>query len=253
MSSCADDPTPLAMDFISGAIAGRYETKNVSIALMAAINSQTSGTLHFKQLDDLGPIVNSDILERKDVPQGSGYTIRVKQQHGNTLWTVVENRITHQIDTASFTPDPAIASAPTAAPSPTTTPPPICTASVVKVFNLGDQNTLDGSGNVVGNISAATVSVLRECNGATAEYRIRIAYQYYNGSGTWRGEQHINTNMLSEQGANILSHTSPLDRSRCIYGSSESRVDEFPVGDVATLITSVKLEISRVAHVQTRC
>jgi hypothetical protein len=142
------------------------------------------------------------------------------------------------------TPSPAGASEPTA-----------CKAAVLRTINLPDVPTLDGNGSHVGNLSGISVSIVQECPTPTEpKYQFHLDYGYYNGSGTWRGEQHLILVLKSSEGASLKTATIGLDRSRCIYGGPEKRsADGVLDGGTGTLVSAAELTVSRVSGTQTGC
>ncbi len=133
--------------------------------------------------------------------------------------------------------------------------PPACTPAVLKNITIPDTPTLDGEGNHVGSISSASVSIVKECqtdSNYTEKYY--LSYGYYNGSGTWRGEQHIILVLKSKEGASIRTINIPVDRSKCVYGGAQKRGSEGILdGGIGPLITDVDFSVSRVTGVQTGC
>ncbi|MCP3380171.1 MULTISPECIES: hypothetical protein [unclassified Bradyrhizobium] len=132
---------------------------------------------------------------------------------------------------------------------------PPCVPSVLKNIPLPNVPTLDGNGNHVGDLSGIAVSVIQECpTPAASKQRAHLAFGYYNGSGTWRGEQHLTLVLKSSEGAVLKSQTVPLDRSRCIYGHAEQRnADDTLDGGIGYLVNSAELTVSRVSGTQTPC
>ena len=132
---------------------------------------------------------------------------------------------------------------------------PTCTPAVLKTINLPDVPTLDGNGSHVGGLSGISVSVVRECPTPTeAKYRFHLDYAYYNGSGTWRGEQHLILVLKSREGDSLKAAVFPLDRSRCVYGGAERRsANGMLDGGTGTLVSTAELTVSRVSGTQTGC
>ncbi|WP_143279332.1 hypothetical protein [Bradyrhizobium ottawaense] len=132
---------------------------------------------------------------------------------------------------------------------------PQCVPTVLKRVSLPNVPTLDGEGNGVGSLSDISVSVIQECPTPTAsKQRLHLAYGYYNGSGTWRGEQHLTLVLKSTDGAIVKSQQFALDRSRCIYGHAEPRgADSILEGGIGHLVSSAELTVSRVSATQTGC
>ena len=133
--------------------------------------------------------------------------------------------------------------------------PPSCTPAVLKTLKLPDVPTLDANGSHVGSLSGISVSIIQECPTPTkAEHKFHLDYGYYNGSGTWRGEQHLILVLKSSEGAGLKTETIPLDRSGCIYGGPQQRsADVVLGGGIANLISAAELTVSRVSGTQTGC
>ncbi|WOH58526.1 patatin-like phospholipase family protein [Bradyrhizobium sp. BWC-3-1] len=126
--------------------------------------------------------------------------------------------------------------------------------TLLRTLDLSDVPTLDGEGNTVGIISAIKLSILQTCDASGRSDKYIMQYGYYNGSGTWRGSQNATITFLGENGA-LLKTTEPfpIDRSRCIYQRPETRTKEGPLDNVGTLVTSARIDVSRVQGTQTRC
>jgi hypothetical protein len=76
-----------------------------------------------------------------------------------------------------------------------------CTPAVLKTLKLPDVPTLDGNGSNVGSLSGISLSIVQECPTPTkAEHQFHLDYGYYNGSGTWRGEQDLILVLKSSEG-----------------------------------------------------
>ncbi|MBK3660971.1 hypothetical protein JJE66_06865 [Bradyrhizobium diazoefficiens] len=130
-----------------------------------------------------------------------------------------------------------------------------CVPTVLKNIPLPNVPTLDGTGNHVGDLSGIAVSVIQECQTPTVpKQRVHLTFAYYNGSGTWRGEQHLILVLKSSEGAVLKSPTFSLDRSRCIYGHTEQRnADDMLEGGIGYLVSTAELTVSRVSGTQTPC
>lgn len=132
---------------------------------------------------------------------------------------------------------------------------PICESRILQDIKLGDAPTLDGEGNRVGAISDASVSIIQDCPTPTiARQKAHLSYGYYNGSGTWRGEQHLILTLKSATGAVLKTETIDLSRGRCIYGSAEKRAADLSLdGGIGSLVSGAEISVSRVSGTQTRC
>lgn len=238
-SQCADDPAPFVMAFIESATENTFDPKNISPPLYQTILAQAP----YPVFAQLGPIVSTEIPDKRSIPQGTWYTIKATHQNGKSLWVIGYNRITKQIDSSAMTPQVQAAL-------------PVCTPAVLRAFNVPDTGTLDGNGSTVGQLSEISGSIIQECVGPnnTPQYRFHLAYGYYNGSGTWRGDQSITVNFRSAQGVSLLAKSFPLDRSKCVYGGPEKRSADAPLeGGIGSLISDISLQISRVSGTQTGC
>ena len=130
-----------------------------------------------------------------------------------------------------------------------------CLPAVLQTINLPDAATLDGNGSHVGNLSGISVSIVRECPTPTeSKDRFHLNYGYYNGSGTWRGEQYLILVLKSAEGAALKTISFPLDRSGCIYGGPQQRSAEGELdGGTGTLVRSAELTVLRMSGTQTGC
>ncbi len=238
-SPCADDPLPFVTAFIKSAADNRFDPNSISVPLYQTILAQAPYAI----FDQLGPIAKTEVADRRSIPQGTWFTIKATHEKGSVLWVIGYNRITNQVDSSVMTPQIQTAV-------------PVCMPAVLKTFDVPDKSTLDGDGNVVGQLTAISGSLVQECVGPnnSPQYRFHLAYGYYNGSGTWRGDQSIVVNFKSAQGVSLLIKNFALDRSKCVYGEPEKRSgDSMLEGGLGNLVSEVSIEVSRVSGTQTGC
>jgi hypothetical protein len=120
-----------------------------------------------------------------------------------------------------------------------------------KTFTLGGKPALDGNGYHVGDVTKMVVTIFEDPHTQKAYYS--IDYYFYNGSGTWRGSQSILVKFINKEKATLTQVSFPLDRGRCIYGSSELRHIEGAMPNIIALIDNVDFDITRVTGTQTGC
>jgi hypothetical protein len=114
--------------------------------------------------------------------------------------------------------------------------------------------TKDGDGNTVGaltDISLAIIEVCKPPNDRATRYLLK--YGYYNGSGTWRGEQHMNITLTGDKKFPLKVLAIPIDRGRCIYGGPEPRSMEGDLQGLSYLVQGLDVVVTAVGGVQTRC
>lgn len=124
-------------------------------------------------------------------------------------------------------------------------------AQSTKTFSIDPPPlVLDGEGNHVGNIDDMTVTLTGLQEGRAI---FSIDYGFYNGSGTWRGNQTIVAQFKNASDGVITQVSVPLDRGHCVYGGSERRHTEGYMPDVVADVAKVDVLVSRVSGVQTGC
>jgi hypothetical protein len=127
-------------------------------------------------------------------------------------------------------------------------------APAVRKFELPDTFAKDGSGNVVGKLSSLQVLIVVTCgpdSSRTSKYI--FAYSFYDGSGTWQGNQDITLSFLNEAGASLEKVTFPLDRGHCVYSTPEVRTASGTIQTNVSHIESVSVSISPVVGKQGSC
>ena len=127
-------------------------------------------------------------------------------------------------------------------------------AKILATLNRGSLPTKDGNGNTVGSVSDVSLAIVESCkppNERSTRYLLK--YGYYNGSGTWRGEQHMNITLAGDKKFPLKVVTVPLDRGRCIYGGPEPRSAEGDLKDLGYLVKEFDISITAVSGVQTGC
>jgi hypothetical protein len=117
-------------------------------------------------------------------------------------------------------------------------------------FHVGAKPTLDGQGNIVGTISNMTITVV-EVQPPKTHYS--IDYDFYNGSGTWRGSQAVIAQFKNKDNGTLTQVSFPLDRGHCVYGGPERRHVEGTMENIISLINHVDVDVTRVSGVQTGC
>lgn len=117
-------------------------------------------------------------------------------------------------------------------------------------FREGAILAKDGQGNNVGNISDMTITVVEDQGG---KMRYSIDYNFYNGSGTWRGSQSVIVGFQNNEQTTLTQVSFPLDRGHCVYGHPEPRHVEGTMENIFSLIKSVDVKVTPVVGVQTRC
>jgi hypothetical protein len=137
-------------------------------------------------------------------------------------------------------------------------PPPVVQASdgkVMKTLNLPSTPALDGENNDVGVVGPMKIDISQRCdNGKPGAFQFLASYQFYNGSGTWRGKQDITVTFRALDNSDLKPPiTFPLDRGRCVYGGAQARFAEGVLSLDPKLIASATLDVSRVRGVQTPC
>lgn len=119
-----------------------------------------------------------------------------------------------------------------------------------RTFPIPPPAVQDGEGNHVGDISNMTVTV----TGLESQQALfSIDYDFYNGSGTWRGNQAVVIQFKNNQNGVLTQVTVPLDRGHCVYGGPQHRHAEGYMPNVVPDIASVDVSLSRVTGVQTGC
>jgi hypothetical protein len=127
-------------------------------------------------------------------------------------------------------------------------------SSTPSVFQFGNVPTKDGNGNVVGWLSGISATVREEPRpNQSILTPFVFQYDYYNGSGTWRGSQTIHLSFNGAGGAILASFDYSLDRGHCVYNHSETRSVSGILGNIKPLITNISVSVSNVSGVQTRC
>jgi hypothetical protein len=114
--------------------------------------------------------------------------------------------------------------------------------------------TKDGNGNVVGTISGISFLLLTEPQG-TGKASYKFKYDYYNGSGTWRGSQTIFLELLNANGDVLDTLKFALDRGKCVYGKAEPRPQPDGTTNIAggNLVKSIRVQTNAVSGKQTGC
>jgi hypothetical protein len=131
-----------------------------------------------------------------------------------------------------------------------------CAVSVLRQFNFGTIPALDGDRNHVGDVANVVVTIRQECASPTlATHKVNISYGWYNGSGTWRGEQHVILVLKNSTGGALSEPLNfGLDRGRCWYGATHPEGGEKELnGGVGILVASAVVTVTPVHGVQTRC
>lgn len=108
---------------------------------------------------------------------------------------------------------------------------PSCDNKIIKTLTLPSVPALDGSGNRVGVVGPMKLDLSQQCeNGKPGPFQFVASYQFYNGSGTWRGEQDIVLTFKAEDGHELKPPVCfALDRGHCVYGGAQVRVaDGYP-------------------------
>jgi hypothetical protein len=121
----------------------------------------------------------------------------------------------------------------------------------VQTFSFPDIVGQDGEGNHVSDVSNIQVTVTPDR--ATKSAKVFVSYEFYNGSGTWRGSQNLIVTLLGSNKRPLGQLTIPLDRGKCVYGAAESRSYTGVVQNLAERIQSIDAMVTRVSGVQTRC
>jgi hypothetical protein len=115
--------------------------------------------------------------------------------------------------------------------------------------------TKDGGGSGVGNISGINFQLLVNPASGPAPTPYKFTYDYYNGSGTWRGAQAIYVKLLDSNNSAVDVLKFGVDRGRCIYGHTEPRPQ--PAGMTpnidATKVRAISVETDAVSGRQTPC
>jgi hypothetical protein len=132
-------------------------------------------------------------------------------------------------------------------------PPPDLTPKWVN-FTHANIPTKDGSGNVVGTISGITFLLLSDPQG-TGKAPYKFKYDYYNGSGTWRGSQTIFVELLDPKGLVLDTLKFALDRGKCVYGKAEPRPQPDGTTNVGsgTFVKNIRVQTNAVSGKQTGC
>lgn len=244
-SPCADDPSEKVLQFVDQAMDGKLNKDTLSVSLWHVIQTQTNNTGRYKQFEVLGPKSKLEIVERKEIPQGTWFTIKVTHQKGVSLWVVGWNRGTGKIESSAVTPqmDPAFDVAD-------------CQTVVRKSIMFGNVMTSDERGSKAGELSDLSATVIQECAStkATPTYRLHISYRFNNGSYSKGGTQNLFVQLKSAEGANVKTVASPINRSKCVYGNGETRSDDFVLdGGLVGLIGVIEIEPGRVEGSSTPC
>jgi hypothetical protein len=125
---------------------------------------------------------------------------------------------------------------------------------MLKTLTFPNVPTRDGNGYIVGTVSDITLAVIEICrppNDRSTRYLLK--YGYYNGSGTWRGEQHMNVTLTGDKGFPLKVEVVPIDRTQCIYGGSEPRSFEGDLQELGYLAQGMNVTVTPVGGVQTVC
>ena len=242
LSRCADDPEPIVRQFLQDAIGGKYDQNLMAPPLFQTVQLQTNGSWHYPDLDALGMVKSMAVIDRRDIPMGSWFTISVDHEKGRSLWIIGYDRVTGQIDSSSLQLKPVSANAQ-------------CQPAVVPIMQVSQIPTLDGNGNAVGQLSNVSANIVQGCDtNGKINYHLHLQYGYYNGSGTWRGQQNIILALKSANGADLQNISYPLDRSRCIFGGPEQRSGDTDLSStIGSLTSQVTISVSRVSGTQTGC
>jgi len=107
----------------------------------------------------------------------------------------------------------------------------------------------DGDGNTVETIGPITVTVEK----TPFRTLYLIDYDYYNGSGTWRGYQTVYVDFLDTDNQSLAHIEFPLDRGHCVYNGHETRHIEGQIDIPPDKISSVRANAGTVSGTQTRC
>lgn len=84
-------------------------------------------------------------------------------------------------------------------------------------------------------------------------FSVRASYQFYNGSGTWRGQQDTVLTFKVADGSDLKPPVRfGLDRGHCV-GGAQARSAEGVLPFDAKLVAGVAMEVTRVTGTQTPC
>lgn len=122
-------------------------------------------------------------------------------------------------------------------------------------FAFPDIVAPDGNGYAVGHVSGISVSLLDDPSKGTTKVPYKFSYDYYNGSGTWRGSQTIFVKILGANNEVLDTLAFGLDRGHCVYGKAEPRPqpDGFTKDIDASSVKGITVQTNAVSGVQTRC
>ena len=133
-------------------------------------------------------------------------------------------------------------------------PAPILTPKLVH-FTFPNIVAPDGNGNAVGHVSGINFPLLVDPSKGTTKAPYKFSYDYYNGSGTWRGSQTIFVRLLGANKEVLDTLAFGLDRGHCVYGKAEPRPQ--PDGTTnnidANLVKEISVQTNAVSGVQTGC
>lgn len=112
----------------------------------------------------------------------------------------------------------------------------------------------DGNGYAVGYVSELKFQLLNDPSQGIHEVPFRFSYAYYNGSGTWRGDQTIFVRLLDASETAVVTLKFGLDRGKCVYGKAEPRDVEgkTPKIDAGSVI-AISVQANAVSGKQTGC
>ena len=113
---------------------------------------------------------------------------------------------------------------------------------------VADISGRDGNGNNVDQLSSIQFTI----NGKGPKSYL-FSYGFYNGSGTWRGDQKLSVKILGKDNAVLDVITFQLDRSKCVYGGAEPRSHSGVLAVDPPLISGISVVVSAVTGTQTGC
>lgn len=83
---------------------------------------------------------------------------------------------------------------------------------------LGNQQTLDGQGYIVGDVSNARITVIEETNNVNViSTNFQFDFSFYNGSGTYGGSQSMFIDLKNANGTVLETVRVGVPRGRCLY------------------------------------
>jgi len=132
--------------------------------------------------------------------------------------------------------------------------PALAAEATTKTFNPPNFGGRDGNGNTIEQFSGITVTIVQSPVSESEERtRYSMDYDFYNGSGTWRGNQNIRIRFKDAEHNTLTQVSFPLDRGHCVYGKSERRHIEGQIDNILNLISSVDIDADALTGVQTGC